>query len=296
MAEAETEYTSPDVKWSIDDAAGYLTSVIGLRDEVALSKLTDWLVDGRLPMHWVRTDLDGNGQQGNIPAASWRLGALGLNRDHYTDEQCGPIDFATGKTTAKNDGRVFVQALKSGIQGATYELTVSKRTLCMLREVPELDSASETPAKTSTQGQSPANGLIEAAARAPESAPITDFAGTESDTDESNDDLRRRGPKIRPAIEALKKLTGPNRRFKNLIELAQQTPATLDKTIKPAATRRTIVRALDELLLDELLKDGRVKRHELAGLSPTQRHEFIRTEFAKATTPLVCLTTRKLGN
>jgi hypothetical protein len=124
--------TSED-EWEIDDAFTYLC-VIGLRDGKAIRHLNDWLADDDLRLDWERTDSAGLGQKGCVPYRSWGpAGAqLRVARDFNSNPMHGPIDFATGKVTAKNDGRAFIEGLGNSDPGRTYKLTVSKRMVQML--------------------------------------------------------------------------------------------------------------------------------------------------------------------
>jgi hypothetical protein len=132
---------------SVDDVDCYLRVHFGLRDGDALFEQQQQFEREGLVLHWRCAAGPDLGQEGNIPAGSWGP-CLRLARDCNSDTQHGPVDFATGRFTAKNDGHVFVQALAvddytnklyNEAQAATnqtvivYELTLSARAVRMVR-------------------------------------------------------------------------------------------------------------------------------------------------------------------
>jgi hypothetical protein len=131
--------------WSADDAYRYLTRVVSMQDDLAIYELNQKLEQGRLRLHWRRTDSAALDQEGDVPSVSWQSRLLCVALDCNCDEIGGPIDWATGKITAKKDGRAFVQALVAGDRGHTYDLTVSARDVRMLW-------SSDIPATAPTEG------------------------------------------------------------------------------------------------------------------------------------------------
>jgi hypothetical protein len=131
--------------WRIDDAFGYLTRGVEFRDDQAIYELNEKLAQGRLRLHWRRTDAAGLGQEGDVPSVSWQSIMICVSRDCTCDEKAGPIDWAAGRITARNDGRAFVQTFVSEAPSytsgdgperkdypRTRELTVSERDVRML--------------------------------------------------------------------------------------------------------------------------------------------------------------------
>jgi hypothetical protein len=112
----------------VDDAFRYLTLVVELRDDRAIHGLNEKLAQGRLRLHWRRTDPAGKGQKGDVPSVSWQSGMLRISRDFNRNE----VDWATGQITTKDDCHAFV-ASETGQPGHTYELTVSARDVRMQR-------------------------------------------------------------------------------------------------------------------------------------------------------------------
>lgn len=113
--------------WTVDDAYRYLTCVAGLQDGLAIYELNEKFAQGRLRLHFRRTDAAGIGQQGYVPCVSWHSRLVSVARDGNCDETRGPVEWVTGKITANNDGRAFVQVHVSEDPGHTYDLTVSVR-------------------------------------------------------------------------------------------------------------------------------------------------------------------------
>lgn len=117
---------------SVDDAYRYLTVVVGLQDDLAVHELNQKLTQGRLQLRYRRTDTAGIGQEGVVPSASWSLRLLCVAVDRNSDAERGPLDWATGKIAAANDGRAFAQLLVAQDPGQTYELVISMADVRML--------------------------------------------------------------------------------------------------------------------------------------------------------------------
>jgi hypothetical protein len=86
--------------WNIDDAFRYLTRVVGLQDDLAIYELNEKLEQGRLPLHWRRTDpadLKKEEKEGVVPSVSWQSKRLRVSRDFNRNE----VDWAIGKVTDK---------------------------------------------------------------------------------------------------------------------------------------------------------------------------------------------------
>jgi hypothetical protein len=133
MAKAADEHTT---HWSVDAADEYLRRNVGLQDDLAIYELNEKLAQGRLPMHWRRTDNAGAGETGIVPAMSWQSGLLAVTRDRNQNA----VNWATGKLATANDGRAFVQTFQPEPWidpekriPRTYELTVPERIVRMLR-------------------------------------------------------------------------------------------------------------------------------------------------------------------
>jgi hypothetical protein len=110
---------------TVDDAFRHLRGT-GLSDDRAIWELNQKFVQGdRLRLRFRRTDAAGQGQEGDIHAGPWGT-SLRVARDHNSNPSHGPIDFATGAVTAKNDGRAFVEVIGTAPMesGRTYELMV----------------------------------------------------------------------------------------------------------------------------------------------------------------------------
>ena len=137
MAEPADEHTPAD--WSIDDAYRYLTQVIDTQD-LAIYELNQKFAQGRLRLHWRRTDAAGLGQEGDVPSVSWQSGILRVSRDFNRNE----VDWAAGRITAKNDDRAFV-ASATGQPGHTYDLTVSAHVVRKLWPLTASDPAPPRP-------------------------------------------------------------------------------------------------------------------------------------------------------
>lgn len=107
--------------WTVDELFQYLTRIACWPAGEAIGEMQEKFARDRLPLHWRRTDPGGVNQEGTIPGISFRSGSLCVDRDFYSEHRV--IELATGKFTAKNDGRVFIRLLESSAP-ATYELTV----------------------------------------------------------------------------------------------------------------------------------------------------------------------------
>jgi hypothetical protein len=106
-------------RWNVDQLFQYLTCVAGWPEGEAIAEMQEKFERDRLPLYWRRTDPEGMGQEGVIPGTSFLTRQLCAARDFNSDKEHGPIDFATGKFTAGNDGHAFIQALHASIP-ATY--------------------------------------------------------------------------------------------------------------------------------------------------------------------------------
>jgi hypothetical protein len=107
--------------WNRDDAFRYLTRVVGLQDDLAIYELNEKLEQGRLPIHWRRTDpadLKKEEKEGVVPSVSWQSKRLRVSRDFNRNE----VDWAIGKVTDENDGRAFIAICVAQKPGRTYEL------------------------------------------------------------------------------------------------------------------------------------------------------------------------------
>jgi hypothetical protein len=132
---------------TVDDAYQYLTRAVGWQDDLAIYELNEKFTQGRLRLHFRRTDVAGAGQQGYVPSVSWHSRQLSVARDCSRDETRGPVEWATGRRTANNDGRALVQMHVSEDPGHTYDLTVSARRVRMLWPTQSRADAEAAPIK-----------------------------------------------------------------------------------------------------------------------------------------------------
>jgi hypothetical protein len=134
---------------TIDDAYRYLTQVVGLQDDIAVYELNQKLAQGRLQLHYRRTDTAGLGQAGDVPSESWASQLLRVALNRHDNAEHGPLDWATGKIAAANDGRAFVQLRVAQNPGQTYELTLSMIDVRLLW--PDNGSAAAQPPAPATR-------------------------------------------------------------------------------------------------------------------------------------------------
>jgi hypothetical protein len=126
------EESGPDERWTVDDVDCYARLNLGLRDDEARYEQQQMLERGRLRLRWRCISGPDTGQDGEIPSISWHS-QLRVARDRNSNTARGPIDFATGRVTARNDGHVFVETLVAQDRdGNAYELTVSARDVRMM--------------------------------------------------------------------------------------------------------------------------------------------------------------------
>jgi hypothetical protein len=142
-------------RWNVDQLFQYLTNVAGWPEGDAIAEMQEKFERGRLPVHWRRTDLEGMGQEGVIPAASFLERKLCVARDFNSNKEHGPLDYATRGVTAGNDGRAFIKVLQASIP-ATYDLTVPAWLARSLWPPRLMSEMSEAPAATSAERIQPA--------------------------------------------------------------------------------------------------------------------------------------------
>jgi hypothetical protein len=109
-----------DERWTIDDADRYLTLDVRKPDGLAIFELQQAFEQDCLRLHFRCTSGAHSGQEGEIPSRSW-YSMLRVSRDQNADKTRGPMDFAAGNFTARNDGRAFIELLVAS-DPATYEL------------------------------------------------------------------------------------------------------------------------------------------------------------------------------
>lgn len=146
MAKAADQLTPNDERGSVDDVDRYLRLGLGFRDDDAVFEQQQQFERGRLVLHWHCTAGADIGQEGDIPSRSWHS-QLRVSRDCNSNKQHGPIDFATGEITARNDGHVFVEVLAPEDQNDNkYKLTVSMRDARALSWGPQYTAPAPQPA------------------------------------------------------------------------------------------------------------------------------------------------------
>jgi hypothetical protein len=127
---------------SVDGADRYLRLVVGKADGLAIFELQQKFEQDRLRLRWRCVAGADIGPQGEVPSRSWCTGQLCVSRDYNSSEKHGPIDFATGKITGRNDGHAFVEQLVASDPG-TYELTVSAHDVRVLWPAPQAEQKIE---------------------------------------------------------------------------------------------------------------------------------------------------------
>jgi hypothetical protein len=118
---------------SVDDAFRYLTHEVGLPEGQAIGWLNAKLADDSFRLHWCRTDSAGAGQKGEFRYRVWG-DQLRVEIDRGNAPGHGPVDYATGRMTDRNDGRAFVRVLKASDFSGTYDFTLSMRRVRELAE------------------------------------------------------------------------------------------------------------------------------------------------------------------
>jgi hypothetical protein len=149
-----------DERMSVDDADRYLRLVVAKADGRAIIELQQKFEQDDLRLRCiVGADI---GRQDDVPSRSWCTDQLCVSRDYNSNEKYGPIDFATGKVTARNDGHAFVEQLVASDPSNAYELTVSARDVRILWPPPQADQAEQKSEPTEQEEEAEATPLVTA--------------------------------------------------------------------------------------------------------------------------------------